>query len=323
MPTSKPLMATTAEKVRFKPFGIELRVNAPEDLHSELLDKSAIYLPLGVSYNIATTQQIEINVERGAPRLEIENFKANLTSDSKNNSIVSDTLLIASRLLEKALNQNGIFSMHASGVSYNGKAVLILGPYGSGKTTTAFNACMKNYTIRYVTGNRPFLKTSTNEILYGMNSHASLQRSSLVSELGIRSDALASMHINKGDDPSVTIQSSRVVIDPSAFGVQISSFPLDLEALVMVRKSHRDLVSYEPGTISEREIMAIYYALCEYSESIYVMFGPRLIFPNILSEEEKRKRFEYAERLSKSTRIIYAEGKLNDLSAYITKLLRK
>ncbi|MCL4381171.1 hypothetical protein M1141_02745 [Candidatus Marsarchaeota archaeon] len=308
--------------IRLKPFGVDLRVDLPIELKSQFTRKCPIYLPMN-NVCLTTPQVIEINVAWGKPSLTIEEYKATFKSNATDSMIVADTLLIASRLVEKVLNQNNIFSLHASSLSYNNQAVLLIGAYGSGKTTTAVNLCMKDKTIGYVTGNRPFLQNSNNKILYGMG-HISVCTSSLVEELHIKDEVLKNIGFNsKNTNPYYAIQASRISFDASILNITKACFPLNLKAIIFVKKSDREFVLFKSDRTNERDIMAIYYALREYSEKNYVMIGPKIILPDIVTEQEKYIRLEYAEKLAKSTPIIYAEGKLDALSSFVKSILRE
>jgi len=308
--------------VQLRPFGVNLRVDFPPGLEMEAANKSQVYLPMCSPY-FAIPQAVKVSVKRGEPNLTIDGYKAQFTSNTEDSSMVADALLIASRLVEKALNQNNIFSMHASSISYEGKAVLLVGAYGSGKTTTAINLCMNDKTIGYVTGNRPFLQNSSNKVLYGMG-HISVSTSSLVEELHIKRDTLEKIGFNqKSSTPYQAIQASRTHFDASVLDITRADFPLDLKAVILIRKSHRDFVSFMPDVAGEQEVRVLHSALREYSEKNYVLMGPKIILPDIFTEAEKHARLEYAIHVAKSVPILYAEGTLDALSTFVRKLLKE
>lgn len=312
-----------AEPVELSSFGVKLRISVPQDLETRLLRKSSMYFPIDGSEKIALkAQPIEVTVKRGEPRISIQDSHAIFVSNSGDDSIVADALLITSRLLEKTLNQNGIFTLHASGVSYNGKAILLLGSYGSGKTTTALNICINDKEIGYITGNRPYIQMGDNKVVYGMG-HVSLGTSSLVEELHIGNDYLKKIGFDPSHQtPYQAIHASRTYFDYSVLDITRATFPLDLKAVILIKKSPRELVSFKLDAAGDKEKRAIYSALREYSEKNYVMIGPKLILPDITTDVEKRTRLDYAVQLAGSIQFLYAEGTLNALTSFISSFLK-
>lgn len=317
-----PSPKITTKGVELNALGIRINISMPSDLVAQLIDRSGMFLPLGGEKTSRTAEPVEVNVTRGSPSLIIDGKRADFTSNADDGTIVTDTLIIASRLMEKALNELGIFSIAASSVSYDKGAVLLLGPYGSGKTTTAVYLCLKDPMIGYVSGNRIFIDQRSGTVVYGMDS-VSMKAGSVIHEfpaLGVNLPRGLDLD-PRNIDPSRLVQTSKITSSSSKLGLTRADFPLKLKAIALMRKLDSDFVMFEPEKIGDSEILFMYSAICEYSESRYVIIGQRLLFPDIFTQELKMARLDYAEQLIRGTPVVYVEGRLDDMAQGIRKLL--
>jgi hypothetical protein len=273
----------------------------------------------GVSQN-----QIEVTVEMGSPKLQINGSSAELHLSSDNsNEMASDAVFLVSKLLEKSLNENGIFSAHASAVSFGKNGILLLGPSGAGKTTTAIYSCLDNKSIKYVTGNRAFLDSKTNKIIQGIPDF-SLRSSSVFDEY-TKFNLSQRLNLSKNTfSCSQKLQNFKMAFSPSQFGIEVGKVPLNLRAILLVRKMNSNFVKFEPEKSGKEELMNVYSSLCEFSEILpSVIVGAKLHYPDIFDAKIKTERLNFAESLVKTIPVIYAEGRLSDLSKFIGGLLRR
>ncbi len=310
------------QNVEFSALGVRISISIPSDLAASLMEKSAIFLPIDGDKTPRAVEPIEINVMRGSPGLRVDGKSAVFVSNADDNSIVTDTLIIASRLLEKVLNEHGVFTMHAASVSYDGRAVLLLGPYGGGKTTAAVHLCLKDHTIGYVTGGRVFLDAGSGNVLYGMDT-ISMRTGSVINEFrAVDADLPRKLGLDpQRIPPSQYVDASRIYFGSSKLGLNRANFPLSVGAIALIRKFEGNFVMFKPEHAGSPEILALHAALCEYSEKGYVMLGPRLHFPDIFTQELKSERLNYAERLAEEVPVVYVEGRLEDVSMALRGLL--
>jgi hypothetical protein len=301
--------------------GVNLKLSAPADLMKLLLRKCETFLPTGVNTNVdlgATNGAVHVSVKRGKPKLCIRGSSATFSSIARDESVTTDTLITASRLIEVQLNKRGIFCMNAGAVSYGDQAVLLLGPYGAGKTSTAVRLCLGNNKIHYITGNRIFLDSKNNEILGGMDS-CSLRLSSIAGEFVDVAEKLPEqLGIDTGlMDASQFIQTGRYSFNSAQIGLTRATFPVKVKAIALITKMDRAFLSFYPAPGGPSEILQLHGALCEYSEKGYVMLGPRLFFPDIFSKDLKAARLDYAVRIAETIPMVYMEGRLRDICSNI------
>ena len=181
--------------------------------------------------------------------------------------MATDSIALASSLLERSLNRIGIFSLHASGIAYDGRGVLLIGPNGSGKTTTAVYSCMKHPEVNYITGNRAFLDPNNLEILEGIDKF-SVRNNNLLDELR----------------PFVSVpeQKGRTYLHSEQVGINRANFPVKIKAIMVLTGRGIPLFTHSPKKNSENELVSLYDAVEMFGERRQVMFGSVAPYPEIL-----------------------------------------
>ncbi len=305
--------------------GVRTAITIPAKIEDHFNDQLTKYLPIceetSQNYKISEVQ-LKINIRQGNPRLRIDDDTATFYSNSNTKTLVVDSVFLVSKLLEKALNKKGIFSLHASGLSYGENGVLIVGPTGSGKTTTAVFTCLQDKTIGHVSGNRVFLDSNSHEIIYGIDRF-SLRKTSILNEfkrfhvakrVGLNTNNIAKGQLAHADKVSLT----------SAYlGIKRAKFPLKLERIIIIQKMDNELVTFDARKGGNTELLTVYSALTEFSERVpCMMVGPKILFPEVFGEQLKAKQLRFAVELTKTIPITYVGGGLMEISKFIENKIK-
>ena len=293
--------------------GVNFRLDMPKDLHPLFLKDCLNYLS-----NLKKADgkpSVTFHISRGPPNLVVNDDKILLVNNAQEEQLVRDTVLLMSKILERELNRRDIFSLHASGVSANGKAIAIIGPGGSGKTTSAVYTCMLDRTICFVSGNRIFVRGT--DVIDGA-SGVRLRAGSLGQELGLSSPALE----------EIGFYDAKVSLTPAEIGIVTTpSYPLKLTKIIVVRKFERELTVEKLNMANEEQMndafLNLYNCASEFSENFpSFILGPKIPYPNVFTTKLKEARISFIKGLLRNIEVIKVEGKLKEIASFVKNEIR-
>jgi len=100
------------------------------------------------------SRDLHVDVSFGMPGLRYRRDGFALRGNSGSFHTCLDAGLILSRYLERELNRRARYSLHCSAIALDGIANVLLGPAGSGKTTLAAAAALRDSRVKILAGDR-------------------------------------------------------------------------------------------------------------------------------------------------------------------------
>ncbi len=305
------------QQVQF--LGVNFKLEMPKEVYEFFEKDYQNYLPKMHRMESAEVNNgVQVTISYGQPKLSINGSSAFLSNTAGVQRMTRDAELLVSKLLERELNNMGIFSLHASGVAYNGKGVLILGPSGAGKSTTAIAACLQDNKAKFISGNRVFMM-GDNAI--GGSATTRLRVGSIIMELGMNGNGAIS---------NPKMYDSKVSLNPEEIGVSLNEvYPVKIETLVIVKKLDKTFSVDKNLDISNDNkkndaFLLFWESATEFSETFpNLALGPKIPYPDIFNQELREKRVQFVSDLIKNVRVAKAEGRLSDLSNFVLELLRE
>ncbi|MCW6161011.1 MAG: hypothetical protein LVQ97_02395 [Candidatus Micrarchaeales archaeon] len=308
----------------FDLFGVGVHLKLPEDMYQKFQSTFTQFLPevqfiAGKKLSI----DIDINIAYGPRSLKVNGYSVRFSAPADLDRIVIDAVLITSRLIEMKLNKKGIFSIHGSAVSYGDECVLIIGPSGAGKTTTAVYTCMLDKELAYAAGNRIFVDSKDMRVIGGVKK-SSLRLGSIRNEFNEFQNLQTKESIKSGNlDTDSAVQVNRISVWPSQLGICESGYPLRVKAVIILRKMDSNLCVLEKKGKTDSELLAFYTALSEYSERMPAILMSALIpYPDEVSYTLKKKRLYFSNQFLASKPVIYIEGRLPEIARSIKQYLK-
>ena len=267
---------------------------------------------------------IKVNLLTGKnPKLTVRKNFILLREKSSPKLIAKDAAEVTSRYLESVLNENGIFSIHASGVAYKDRALLFIGDNGAGKTTTGLYSFLSDHELAFLGGNRIFLNQKLMTI--GGVDSISIRASSLADEFcGFKE--VKNYLEKKGR--VIKFPNEKVLLAPDELrpnrGIR---YPLRLAGIVYVKKFHSKphFMKFNKHKYFEKMQLqeVIYSALSGFNEhSPLMLVGAKLPYPDMFDYDLKLERVKFANALIKKVPIYYAEGVLKDISKFSIAALK-
>ena len=297
--------------------GVRLDVTLPEESAAEfdaIVKNTLNFVPNVQSYNHAKVFCADLN--RGPNTIVLEDEKLEVSESASSAQLGRDAADIASRLMEKAMNKVGIFSVHGACVSFGRDAILLVGESGSGKTTAALNMCIKDHDISFVTGNRTL--TSGNSVVGGVLS-VNVRIGSIIGELkGLISEEVERKLLVPGRS-----WEDRIYLPPESLNIKINgNYPLNLTAIAVVKKLPNNL-SAEFCDVGDRNaIYQLYDDVSRWADRKPYAAGSLMHYPELFNLEDKQHRLSQIMAMLDGTKFLYVNGRLDDITDYLIKLLR-
>ncbi len=317
--------------------GVSVLVRMPSDIGDYFAEAHKRYLPPFQEVtedNMVSKPMLEVVVSQGLPSIHhTRNYtKVYLSEECNAVRAAADATIVTSRFLERALNQQSIYSVHGCGVSYEGKSILFIGETGAGKTTTGLYACLSDPELGFIGGNRLFLN-GDNKIIGGVRS-ISVRTGSLTTEFSMFphvKEVAAFKGIN------CELSSKKVLMDPTDFHITTEPvYPSEISAILIVKKiptpllvTRIDTTQVEDYSIKEYRsnydefFKVLYESAAEFSEHFpLVLPGAQLPHPEIFSYGMKLRRAEFVRTLAAKSSVSHVEGNLKDIGEFAIRLLR-
>jgi hypothetical protein len=197
------------------------------------------------------------------------------------------------------------------------KAVVIIGPGGSGKTTSAVYTCMLDKTICFMSGNRIFVQGT--KVVSGV-SGVRLRAGSLKLELGLRGPSVPS-HLGFYD--------TKVSLTPEEIGLSNNpKYPIKLGKIIIAKKFEKAITVQKLNTSNEDQMneafLNLYSSTSEFSENFpNFLLGPKIPYPDLFTNRLRTARISFIKGLLRSVDVVKVEGKLEEISSYITYEIRR
>lgn len=296
--------------------GVKIGLSMPKEIYSLFLDKYRSVLPEISDVVSGRSPDFFINYSFGEPSLKIVDNTAYMASKAKNSQAAIDVMLAASKFLERELNRNGIYSLHASAVALGKDGTIFLGHQGAGKTTVALSCSFLDPEVKLVSGSRVFVKED--KIVGGIPS-IDLRFGSAVSELS------AELR-DRGNPTFIQHQQAwgqRILLRPEDLRVNLNTeYPIGIRRFVLVEKLPKELLVIRDSIDRDSFLVRVYDALYAFSEHIpqYIL-GSKIPYPDIFGDDMRQARIQFGERLLGSKQFIYLEGGLTEISTYVLREL--
>lgn len=287
------------------------KIAMPNQIYPEFLHLLPGTLSKLITEGASSHWDYFINANYSAPQIELKDNILTLSSYAPSKQFATDIILAASKLLEFEINKKGIYSIHGAAVAYKNKGFVFLGPYGSGKTTSAINCCLLDDELNFISGNRLFIsKRDIIERIPGIN----LRRGSIAKEFDGRFNKMLRKNISE------EMWEEKETLLPSEIGLhEQNTYPIQIDTLIVVKKLPREDIVINTN-MKDSLFLILFESLSVYSDNLPLLFlGGRLPFPSLFSYDDKKARIEFAQALFESTKIIYVEGQLESISRYIIK----
>ena len=295
--------------------GVNFKLSMPKELEDVFFKDYPNYLP---PFKVTSEKpKVNIYVYRDKPRLLVDGENIFLSNESSDKQLGRDTILLLSKFLELRLNETDTFSLHASAVSSSNRAIAIVGPNGSGKTTSAVYSCLLDNGIELVSGNRLFVNGVN---IVGGTSGIRLRAGSLESEFKLGSyispDTLG-FH-----DRKVSLTSENV-------GIRVNvDYPVKLTKIILVKKLEKELSVKKLDMANETQLneafLSIHNSASEFSDSFpNFVLGSKIPYPDIFTNEHRWKRIAFVSNLLRNVESVKVEGKLEGIGEYISQNIRK
>lgn len=234
-------------------------------------------------------------------------------------------------LLENARLQNRAVTCHSACVEKDGKAILLLGKTGSGKTTTAINLCL-NYGYNIVANDRTVLRDNGNvlEAIDG-TKFIFLRYESIKRNL----PDLLDLFIDKEVDINYSSQNKlidtwrkKIRLLPQDLKIDICGKPSEIVKVIMLHidESQNELITNADNSLVTR--LYLNENLSATVRGLYTTFRnskniESLYIPPLDSEIHYQLRNDIIDKIMNQCEIEYVSGQISDVSKYIDEKVKK
>ena len=307
---------TDAKTAEISFLGVKIGLSMPMEVYGLFLDKYRSVLPPISDTVSCRNPDFFINYSFGEPSLRLVDNTAHIVSKAKNSQAAIDVMLAASKFLERELNRNGIYSLHASAIALGRDGTIFLGQQGSGKTTVALSCSFLDPEVKLISGSRVFVKEDK---IVGSIPSIDLRFGSVISELSTELQDSKNSTIIQNQQ----VWDQRVLLRPEDLHINTNAeYPIDIRRLVLVKKLPKELLAVRNSIDRDSFLVRVYDALYAFSEHIpqYVL-GSKIPYPDIFGNGMRQSRIQFGERLLGSKQPIYLEGRLAEISTYVVREL--
>jgi hypothetical protein len=295
--------------------GINFKLSIPNNIEQIVFKDYLNYLP---PFKI-TEEKSEVNiyVYRDKPSLVVDGENIFLSNESSPEQFSRDIILLISKFLEQKLNKKDIFSLHASAVSSSNMGIAMVGPNGSGKTTSAIYSCLVNKNIKFVSGNRLFIDGIN--IVSGTRG-IRLRAGSLKSEFKLDNYILPDI---------LEFQDKKVSVIAEDLGINANlNYPIRLIKIILVKKLEKELTVKKLDMSNNAQLneafLILHNSASEFNDNFpNFVLGSKIPYPNMFTDEHRRKRIVFVSNLLRNVESIKVEGRLEEIGEYISRSIRK
>lgn len=226
----------------------------------------------------------------------------------------SNIAYVSRYLIEKQFAENSMATCHSACVEKDGKAILLLGGSGSGKTSVALNLCLyHNFSL---ISNDQTLIGLENGILYayGGTKFLNLRYSSI-------SENVPSL-IGLFNCDNIESWSDKIIVQASDLGINEQYNPVEITEIYILHVDNRENNFYEKKGDNWAHNFNLYQNLTENirnsnSAIVDIKGHPIGYVPSYDSENNFLKRVEMIELIDNNPNYKYLSGSLNEILEYI------
>ena len=228
-------------------------------------------------------------------------------------------IYLGSHFFEKQFGMMGICSCHSACVSKDGKATLIVGDAGAGKTSLAFQLCANGYKL--ISNDMTLIGISSEDklVAYAGTKFMNLRLLSVQQNM---SELLYLFQNNKGDN-----WTNKISVMAHDIGVLEEYEPTIIENVIFLRIDSREKLSVRNGD-SWRNNFLLYQNTSSHIRGSAATFidkngHPIGYIPPMETEETYYKRSYLLNKINKSENYKYVVGSLPEVVEYVDKLYRR
>jgi uncharacterized protein YlzI (FlbEa/FlbD family) len=221
-----------------------------------------------------------------------------------------DVLTAASRYLEHLYFRDGCYSVHSAAFSLHGKAVLLPGRSGAGKTTVLLDLLLKNADYDFISADRTVIEK--NKIIAG-TTRVNMRGSSIRDEIPAIQNQLKNVDFSEDQD---------YVFSASQLGFNVNQKETPIFLIVYPQKENSKLrVKRLPyPDVCTRLANQSFYFLEEFPR---ILFGANKLVPCITSEDLKNQVLKEINHLTNLVDSYAVSGRLEDITEWVSNYCKK
>lgn len=218
--------------------------------------------------------------------------------------------------LEKQFGEKGMCSCHSACISKNGKATLLIGEAGSGKTSLAVNLC-NDYGYSLVSNDMTLIGSEKNKIyVYAGTKFLNLRYLSVESNMPF----LKYLFNNENNDS----WTNKISIMASDIGINEEYETLPIENILFIHVDNRTSLKISNGN-SWRNNFLLYQNTSSHIRGSAATFidkkgYPIAYIPPFETKETYDKRIKLLNLINENPNYYYISGSLNEIINFINKL---
>lgn len=217
-------------------------------------------------------------------------------------------------LIEKQLGEMGLATCHSACVTKDGKAILLLGNAGAGKTSVALNLCLKKgYSLM---SNDKTVIGVKNDVLYAFDGtkYLNLRYKSVKDNL----PEFAKLF----DEDNVESWTEKIRVQAHEIGIRQSSEISEIKDIIFLHIDNRENILKVNNGDTRANNFILYNNLSENIRASSSTFmdkkgHPVGYIPSYDSKEIYEKRVKIIEKINQNSRYQYMSGSLQDVLAHI------
>lgn len=222
----------------------------------------------------------------------------------------SNIFYMSRYLLEKELADQGKMTTHSACIEKNGKAVLVLGEAGSGKTSLALNLCMREgYTL--ISNDQTVIGMKGEKLFaFEGTKFLNLRYSS------IKENLPELVHIFGKDE--VENWAQKVTVQASDIGIEEQNNETEIDQVIQLHVDNREKDVKETKGDNWRNNFLLYQNLTENirntnSTAVDKEGHPIGYVPSYDNEERYNKRIEVIDKINSNPKYRYLSGNLEEI----------